>query len=149
MKKILLMAVTALMVGTANAQLQKKQNVGKPQTKQQVAIAKKATFKNYKVAGEKLGVKAIDKESKTFKGTINAKDIKPAFNQFKANRAGAVQEMYEGSGTLRSTNEATEWEMYTGTAQTQSGTVNVIKDLIPNIFGFESGVLAAYTHRFL
>lgn len=145
MKKILLMAVTALMVGTANAQLQKKQNVGKPQTKQQVAIAKKATFKNYKVAGEKLGVKAIDKESKTFKGTINAKDIKPAFNQFKANRAGAVQEMYEGSGTLRSTNEATEWEMYTGTAQTQSGTVNVIKDLIPNIFGFESGVLAAYT----
>lgn len=147
MKKFLLLAVAALMVCTANSQPLKRQNTGKFQAKHQVAVDKKATFKQYTVAGEKPGVKAFDKETPNFKGLVNVKDFKPAFEQFKDVRAaGTVLEKYEGSGTLRSSNEAVEWEMYTGTATTDNEeTVNVIRDLIPNIFGYENGVTVRYT----
>ena len=154
MKKILLLAVAALMVGTANAQLQKKQNAGKPQAKQQVALTQKSSFKQYQLAGVKPGIKATavgkmdkkNKMAKTFKGAVKVKNAKPAFQQFKARRASALLEKYEGMGTLRSTGAAVEWDVYTGTVTMQDETtVNVIQNLIPDIFGFEYGVLAPYS----
>ncbi len=145
MKKILLLAVASLFFSTANAQLQKKQNSGRSLIKQQVSIDKKTSFKQFKLAGEKSGVKAIDKDSKIFKGSVKLTDYKPVYKQFKANRAGAVQEKYVGSGLQRSTNAATEWEVFIGTTTIKDSTINVIRDLIPNIFKIEGGVLAPYT----
>ena len=141
MKKFLLFAIAALTIGTANAQLLKKQ-AGKPQTKHQMMQQKATQQGKFVVAGKKAGVVAVDKTSNVFKGSVKAKDIKPVVKQFSAARAGAVQPLYNGFGTLRSTNEAVKWEMASGTNDEGK---TLLKDVIPNIFGFQEGVIVEYT----
>lgn len=141
MKKFLLFAIAAFTVGAANAQLLKKQ-AGKPQARHQMMQQKATQQGKFVVAGEKAGVVAIDKTSKVFKGSVKAKDIKPVVKQFSAARAGALQSVYNGFGTRRSSNEDVKWEMASGTS-TEGKTL--LKDVIPNIFGFENGVIVEYT----
>lgn len=146
MKKYLLLALAVLTMGTANAQLNKK--VGKPIPQKNAKISQKSTFKHYQVAGEKMGVKAVaDKTTKTMSlSQKQLQQLKPMSQEFKSFRAGEVQQLYNGTGTLRSTQETTTWEMQAGTATTNSGeTVNVLVNVIPNIFGFENGVMVPYT----
>ena len=142
MKKLLLIAIAALTVGSVNAQLLKKGTVSKPVAQPRMMLLKASQQKKFEVAGEKVGVKAFDKTFKVFNGSVKASDIKPVVRDFKAARAGAVQPKYEGNGTLRSKNEATSWEMLSGTAT--DGTT-LLCNVIPNIFGFENGVIVEYT----
>ena len=141
MKKFLLFAIAAFTVGAANAQLLKKQ-AGKPQARHQMMQQKATQQGKFVVAGEKAGVVAVDKTSKVFKGSVKAKDIKPVVKQFSAARAGAVQPLYNGFGTRRSSNEDVKWEMASGTNDEGK---TLLKDVIPNIFGFEEGVIVEYT----
>ena len=146
MKKFLLLAVAALVAVSADAQLSKKMKSGKLQARQQVE--QKATFsKKYEIAGAKKDVKAVlDKTSKMFKGTVKATNIKPVAKQYKSNRAAAVQEVYEGYGMQRSTSETVDWEMKSGTATLESGEeISLLQNVIPDIFGFEDGVVVEYT----
>jgi len=148
MKKILLLAVAALMVGTANAQLLKKQNAGKPQAKHQ--MMHKATLHKSPVLGVKANVKAtVDKSCKTMTLTAAQKQaLKPVANNFKQasfRRAAEVQALYNGTGTLRSAQAATAWDMEAGTATVEGQSVTVLKNVIPNIFGFDNGVVVQYT----
>lgn len=147
MKKFLLFAAAAIVAVSADAQLTRKMKTGKLQSKQQ--IEQKATFKkHFEIAEAKKGVKPVlDKTSKKFSGIVKASDIKPA-STFKSFRAGTVQGKYEGSGKLRSTSENTEWEMYSGTGTVEGGAeVTLLQDVIPNIFGFEEGVIVEYTQQ--
>ena len=139
MKKFLLIAIAALIVGSANAQLSKKQAVGKPQSRSCVMSQAVTKHGKFEVAGMKEGVRAFDKTSKVFKGSV--KNIKPVVKQFSAARAGAVQSLYKGNGTLRSTNETVQWEMASGTSEGKT----VLQNVIPDIFGFENGVVVEYT----
>ncbi|MBR2113385.1 MAG: hypothetical protein IJ929_01785 [Prevotella sp.] len=141
MKKFLLIAIAVLTVGSANAQLSKKQAVGKPQSRSRVMSQVVTKQGKFEVAGMKEGVRAFDKTSKVFKGSVKAKDIKPVVKQFSAARAGAVQALYKGNGTLRSTNEVVQWEMASGTSEGKS----VLQNVIPDIFGLENGVIVEYT----
>ena len=147
MKKFLLLAVAALVAVSADAQLSKKMKSGKLQARQQVE--QKATFsKKYEIAGAKKDVKAVlDKTSKMFKGTVKATNIKPVAKQYKSNRAAAVQEVYEGYGMQRSTSETVDWEMKSGTATLESGEeISLLQNVIPDIFGFEDGVVVVDYH---
>ena len=147
MKKFLLFAAAAIVAVSADAQLTRKMKTGKLHSKQQ--MEQKATFKkHFEIAEAKKGVKPVlDKTTKKFSGVVKASDIKPA-STFKSFRAGTVQEKYEGSGKLRSTSENTEWEMLSGTATIEGGSeISVLKDVIPNIFGFEEGVIVEYTQQ--
>lgn len=145
MKKFLLFAAAALIAASANAQLVKKQDAGKPKAQQ---ITQKASFtKKFEVAGAKAGVKAVqDKLDRKANKTISVTAINPVNDQFKATRRAAeVQPAYEGFGTSRSSGENETWTMEATTAQTQDGTtVNVMNNVIPNPFGFES-ILAKYS----
>ena len=145
MKKFLLFAAAAIVAVSADAQLSKKQKPGKLQTRQQVE--QKASFKKYEVAGAKVGVKSvIDKTTRMFKGSVKVSDVKPVARHFRAARAAEVQPMYSGYGKLRSTSEAAEWEMVSGTVTPDEGPeINVLQNVIPNIFGFEEGVLVEYS----
>lgn len=146
MKKFLLIAVAALAFSSANAQIAKKQFVGKPIAKKQVE--QKATPMKYQIAGAKLGVKPVmDKSSKTFKMTAKElKSIKPVAKQFKSARAGEVQPKYNGTGTLRSENTTTNWDMVSGTGTKGDGTaITLLQNVIPDIFGFDGGVVVEYS----
>ena len=146
MKKFLLLMVACLTIGGLNAQIAKKQALGKPHAQKQVV--QQAKPQNIKVLGAKAGVKAVlDKTSKVFNGKMGKlTPMTPAFKQKNLRRAGSVLEKYEGSGTLRSTSAATEWEMLSGTVTSEDNTTStVLKDVIPNIFGFEDGVVVEYT----
>ena len=149
MKKFLLFAAAAIVAVSANAQLLKKQNVGKPQAKRQ--IVQQASLHNSPILGVKANAKAtLDKSCKTFSLTAaQKKAIKPAGNQYKKNvfrRAGELQPLYNGYGTLRSTQEASSWEMKSGVVTLQDETtVPVLQNVIPDIFGFENGVIVKYT----
>ncbi|MBQ9678919.1 MAG: hypothetical protein IJV44_12360 [Prevotella sp.] len=146
MKKFLLFAAAAIVAVSVNAQTVKKHMAGKPVAKNQVA--QPTNIKKYEVAGAKFGVSPVlDKTTKQFR-QLSAKEmnsLKPIKKEFKAARAGAVQELYNGSGTLRSTNEATQWEMAAGTGTLDGETVTLLQNVIPDIFGFEGGVVVEYT----
>ena len=152
MKRFLLIAAATLIVGSANAQLTKFHKSGKLQQAKQ-KVEQTSTFKKkFEVAGKKQGVKAVlDKTSKKFKGSAKVADLKPASKMsFSAKRAATVQPLYEGSGTLRSTNEAVTWEMEAGVVTLQDESqVNVLKDVILNIFAenpdFADGIFVEYT----
>lgn len=146
MKKYLLIAAAAIVAVSANAQIAKSRMAGKPVAKKQVE--QRTNFKKYEVAGAKFGISpAMDKTYKQFR-QLSAKEIKslkPVKKEFKAARAGAVQELYNGSGTLRSTSESTQWEMAAGTGTKGEETVTLLQNVIPDIFGFEGGVVVEYT----
>jgi len=142
MKKFLLIALAALAVGTANAQFLKKQAGSKPQSQPRMMQLKASQHGKFEIAGEKAGIKAFDKTSKFYNGSVKAKDIKPVVKQFRAARAGEVQPKYEGTGTLRSNNELVQWEMASGTSTDGK---KLLQNVIPDIFGFENGVIVEYT----
>ena len=145
MKRFLLIAIAALTVGAANAQLVKKQAAGKPQTQHQMTH-KASVSKKYELAGAKAGVKAVqDKFSSNAKQSAGIKDLKPVIRQFKASRRAAeLQPVYEGFGMERSSGNTVTWNMTSGTVTTDDATLNVLKNIIPNPFGFDE-VLAEYT----
>ncbi len=150
MKKFLLFAAAALVAVSASAQLPKKHAAGKASAQKQFSLSSKQTNHKFVVAGEKSGVKAtVDKSDKLFsKSNVNVKSIKQ--EGFKGalshiNRA-AVQPAYTGFATQRSKNESVQWDVVFGSTEISEGqTVTYVQNLIPNIFGFEGGVLAAYT----
>ena len=144
MKKFLLFAAAAVIAVSANAQVSKKQFNSKPVAKKQVEQLSQA--KKYQVAGAKFGVApAMDKTFKQFRqlSAKELKSLKPVKRAFKSARAGEVQEQYKGYGTQRSTSEATEWSVFTGTS-TKDESVTLIQDVIPDIFGF-GGIVVPYT----
>ena len=145
MKRFLLIAIAALTVGAANAQLVKKQAAGKPKTQHQMTH-KASVSKKYELAGAKAGVKAVqDKFSSNAKQSAGIKDLKPVIRQFKASRRAAeLQPVYEGFGMERSSGNSVTWSMTSGTVTTDDATLNVLKNIIPNPFGFDE-VLAEYT----
>ena len=143
MKRFLLMAIAVLTIGSASAQSVSKQ-AGNLKSRNQVE--QKATLrKNFEIAGEKVGVKAVrDKSDVTFKSSVNVNKLRPAKKLSQA-RAASVQATYEATGTHRSTSEAEEWEMTSGTVTLDDGSsVNVLTNVIPDIF-WNEGITVEYT----
>lgn len=143
MKRFLLMAIAVLTIGSASAQSVSKQ-AGNLKSRNQVE--QKATLrKNFEIAGEKVGVKAVrDKSDVTFKSSVNVNKLRPAKKLSQA-RAASVQATYEATGTHRSTSEAEEWEMTSGTVTLDDGSsVNVLTNVIPDIF-WNEGIPVEYT----
>lgn len=142
MKKFLLIAIAALFVGTANAQLVKKQAVSKPQAKHHVLP--QATFKKYEaVQAKPVGKPLADKSVKRFQTSLSLKNsLNPVVRNIQGSRRAAVQPEYEGTGTDRD-DGAVEWSMFTGTSS--DGNTLLLQDVIPNPFGFENGVVVEYT----
>lgn len=143
MKRFLLMAIAVLTIGSASAQSVNKQ-AGNLKSRNQVE--QKATLhKNFEIAGEKVGVKAVrDKSDVTFKASVNVNKLRPAKKLSQA-RAASVQATYEATGTHRSTSEAEEWEMTSGTVTLDDGSsVNVLTNVIPDIF-WNEGIPVEYT----
>lgn len=146
MKKFLLIAFAALFVGTANAQLVKKQATSKPQTGHNHVLPQ-ATSKKYEVAPAKQVKAVADKSVKKLQATQSLKNVlTPATKSInKVNRAGTVMPEYEGTGVDLS-DGAVEWTMFSGTATFTDGTTaTVLQDVIPDPFGFENGVAVEYT----
>lgn len=137
------MAIAVLTIGSASAQSVSKQ-AGNLKSRNQVE--QKATLhKNFEIAGEKVGVKAVrDKSDVTFKSSVNVNKLRPAKKLSQA-RAASVQATYEATGTHRSTSEAEEWEMTSGTVTLDDGSsVNVLTNVIPDIF-WNEGIPVEYT----
>ncbi|MBO4786523.1 MAG: hypothetical protein J5510_05605, partial [Prevotella sp.] len=144
MKRFLLMAIAVLTIGSASAQSVSKQ-AGNLKSRNQVE--QKATLrKNFEIAGEKVGVKAVrDKSDVTFKASVNVNKLRPANKKLSQARAASVQATYEATGTHRSTSEAEEWEMTSGTVTLDDGSsVNVLTNVIPDIF-WNEGITVEYT----
>lgn len=143
MKKFLLIAVAALFVGSANAQVAKQQPAGKPQASSK-SVMPQATFKQYQVAPAKQVTPVLDKTSKQFQVAQSVKaTLAPAKTAAKmVETAGTVQPEYEGIGNDMQEG-AVSWSMYSGTDQ--SGTMLLLQDVIPDPFGFENGVVVEYT----
>lgn len=151
MKKFLLVAFAVLFVGSANAQLAKKQTVGKPKANAQMRtnhVLPQATTKKYEMLPAKQIKPIADLTAKKLQVTPDLKKslklIERPIN--KAARAATIQEMYEATG-VNSDKKAQSWEMYSGTGTYNDGTtVNVLQNLTPDPFDFfEDGIVVEYT----
>lgn len=148
MKKFLLVAISVLFVGAANAQFANKQTVGKPQANRTHRVMPQATVKKYELhtaTAEQAGQLVAMKNLKQLQVTPSVKaSLKPAK---KVARAAAVQQMYEASGVERSTTKGVSWEMYSGTGTYEDGTVvDILKNITPDPFEmFEDGIIVEYT----
>ena len=151
MKKFLLFAAAALVAVSANAQLASKKDMTKKQaTVQQKVALPQAERVNLQLAGEKKNagkdVFAGRNANKQFTMTDNqVKALKPAQNLKMANTSfrRAAAEEYISTGFDLDEAQAVAWKTYTGTST--DGSKLLVKDLIPNCFGFEQGVLLEYT----
>lgn len=144
MKKFLLVAFAALFVGSANAQFANKQTVGKPQASRTHRALPQATAKKYEAVSAKQVKPVADLTTKKLQVTPALKNsLKPVVRPInQVARAAAVQAVYEGFGTDLQDGAVT-WNMYTGTDQ--AGTTLLVRDVIPDPFGFENGVVVEYT----
>ena len=86
MKKFLLVAFAALLVGSATAQFAKKQANGKPQAKREIA-QKAAVQKSYSVVPAKEVKAVLDKSSKALNVTADVKNtLKPVGKKIASNK---------------------------------------------------------------
>ena len=111
MKRFLLMAIAALVVGSTNAQDIHKKNAANAKNAHRIEMQTSKSNK-FEIAGAKAGVKAIDSNKKmNAKNAVKAKNIKPIAQPFAtAARVAAVQQTYKGYGTVRSSKESTNWD---------------------------------------
>ena len=147
MKRFLLMAVAALIVGATNAQITKQRPSATAQSKHQVE-QKASQKKHFEVMPAKA-VKAVrDRAVKPLDASmLQSGSLKPVTNKLaKLNRRAAVLEKYEATGIDRSTGELASWEMQSASGTTEEGeTYNLLQNVLPDIFGFEDGVIVEYT----
>jgi len=133
MKKVLLIAVAALIAGTANAQTSGRGKVVKAKGAPVINVGHQMSMANREVKPMKsalLNGPVKNSLAKPFKMDANQiSTLKPAFrlNQATVRRAGELQSKYNGTGTNYQTKQAATWTM--GTA-TQDGTTYLI-DVIP------------------
>ena len=148
MKKFLFIAFAALFVGSANAQFANKQTVGKANANAQVrshhTLPQATIQKKYEAVSAKQVKPVADLTTKKLQVTPALKNsLKPVVRPInQVARAAAVQAVYEGFGTDLQDGAVT-WNMYTGTDQ--AGTTLLVRDVIPDPFGFENGVVVEYT----
>lgn len=147
MKRVLLMAIAALVVGSTNAQDIHKKIAANAKNAHRIEMQTSKSNK-FEIAGAKAGVKAIDSNKKmNAKNAVKAKNIKPIAQPFAtAARVAAVQQTYKGYGTVRSSKESTNWDMTSGEVTGDDGSpITYLVNVIPDIIGLNDDIYVPYT----
>lgn len=152
MKKFLLFAAAALVAVSANAQLALKKDMSKSQA---VAKQSRNSFSYAKAKKAEASMAKLKNQTFSFAGRAASKSfdlkeslrksVKPAQNLKMANTSfrRAAAEEYIATGYDMDEALGIQWSTFTGTST--DGSKLLVKDLIPNCFGFEQGVLLEYT----